>query len=612
MNFKLYAGWTLSNTNYIIFLSRFFSLLFVSVCLNSFSLRSQSYTIDSLIVLNFHKNALNRLKGDLGNQMNWKIKARYYEILGKQFVKETKYERALECYELAKNMCADYNNLKDLNRINFLILQMFNSQYILNRNHQIYSDEIIDYATNLTSRNEKYEILVALADILFFDEERAINLYKNAAKFYSEVDSINLAVIQNKIGNTYMRLSRFNKDFKLRDSAYVYLKAAQKFYQQNLKSYPDLYTNILFNLGNWNVDEGNYDRAIKNFMIIDSIDESTNRIRLYWDMHNVLKSKSDYGKAIDYLELINRVYDSIKYQKIHLNSLGNYNTADQTLLLRNAQYAYDLNSQKAKGILIIIVLVFLIFLLVLVILLYRKNTTKKRKLLLKQQELKDEKIKNILKNQELIALDAMIAGQEKERQRSADDLHDNLGSLLATLKLHFQHLRTCDSKFQNKKYDIFEKTDSLLDEAYQKIRTLAHTKYAGLNANKGLLSAVRNFAAKVSIHNELKIEVIDYGINERLDNSLEIALFRIIQELVANVIKHSKAKLSTIHITNHDKTINILIEDDGIGFDTSTSMNKDGIGLHSIQQRVENLDGTLTVDSIIGNGTSIIIDIPLQ
>jgi len=100
--------------------------------------------------------------------------------------------------------------------------------------------------------------------------------------------------------------------------------------------------------------------------------------------------------------------------------------------------------------------------------------------------------------------------------------------------------------------------------------------------------------------------------NERLENQKEIMLFRIIQELGTNIIKHSEATEVNIYLTQHNHTdINIIIEDNGKGFDPKKIKYNDGIGLKTIEKKVEQMDGTFTIDSVINKGTTIIIDLPL-
>lgn len=215
-----------------------------------------------------------------------------------------------------------------------------------------------------------------------------------------------------------------------------------------------------------------------------------------------------------------------------------------------------------------------------------------------------------LKEQELIGVNSMLEGQEKERQRLANELHDDLGSVLTTLKFHFDAFRARKNEQGPQRDQLLEETDKLLDEAYLKVRTIAHARNTGIDPNDGLVPAVKLFASKVSVMNSLTIEVNDNGMDKRLNNHLEITTFRIIQELITNIVKHSRATAATIHLTQHESSINVMIEDNGTGFDLTNVKPSAGMGLHSIQKRVESLGGSVTVESISQSGTTVIIELP--
>jgi signal transduction histidine kinase len=238
--------------------------------------------------------------------------------------------------------------------------------------------------------------------------------------------------------------------------------------------------------------------------------------------------------------------------------------------------------------------------------LLQKNTTKKRLLAEQEALLKQERVDNLLKEQELVSIDAMIAGQEKERQRVANELHDDLGSLMATIKLHF------DNSKVSKEDPGLQHAQKLLEEAYQKVRSMAHSKNSGVMSDQGLLPAIKKMAQVITETNALEVMVEDFGMGDRLENSLELNLFRMIQELVANTIKHAEATKVTIQLTQHEDNLNIIIEDNGKGFNRSkVTTNHTGMGLTTIEKRVEHLEGNFTVDSVLGKGTSILIDIPV-
>jgi signal transduction histidine kinase len=205
----------------------------------------------------------------------------------------------------------------------------------------------------------------------------------------------------------------------------------------------------------------------------------------------------------------------------------------------------------------------------------------------------------------------MIAGQEKERQRLASDLHDSVGATLSAAKMQFEHLKKHRGSLNNED-ELYDRTQLLLEEAYTEVRAMAHAKNSGVIAKNGLLPAVNKLAQNASATGKIQIEVQDYGLDQRLEGSLEIAVFRIIQELVTNIIKHAEATEASISLTQHEDAINVVVEDNGKGFKAGKlSNNSGGMGLGSIEKRVEHMEGQMEVDSTPGKGTSVIIDIPL-
>lgn len=278
---------------------------------------------------------------------------------------------------------------------------------------------------------------------------------------------------------------------------------------------------------------------------------------------------------------------------------------------REKQLLIEKYKKNYNGNLFIISLSLLIFVATTSILVLN-NSKRKRKLAEQQKAIETQKYLSLLKEQEINAINAMIDGQEKERKRIAEDLHDNIGSVLATLKLHFENLKLNREKKHFNQEELYNKTEKLIDETYLKVRSIAHAKNAGVIANKGLLSAIKIMAEKISSANKLHIEVIDFGLNKRLDNSLEIAIFRIIQELITNILKHADAKNASINLSVYNDTLNLIIEDDGKGFDIKKVNLKNGMGLGSIKTRIKHLKGTFEIDSSLNHGTSVLIDIPIN
>ena len=117
-------------------------------------------------------------------------------------------------------------------------------------------------------------------------------------------------------------------------------------------------------------------------------------------------------------------------------------------------------------------------------------------------------------------------------------------------------------------------------------------------------------ADKISSADNIKIEVTEFGLDKRIENNMEITIFRIIQELITNVIKHANATNVFINISLFDNSLNVIVEDNGKGFEKKILTSKNSMGLSSIKKRVKHLNGTLQIDSFINRGTTIIIDIP--
>ncbi|WP_298550795.1 sensor histidine kinase [uncultured Algibacter sp.] len=372
-------------------------------------------------------------------------------------------------------------------------------------------------------------------------------------------------------------------------------------------SNPNIYFFTYLSLGNAYASKNKIELAQLNYSIADTI--KTNGNQLY--------NKSLIKENLSLLHAQSKNYKLAYDNLIDFNALNDsLNKKDQRIAVANIKEQYDNEKLRADNLeieskrkqnknLLIGALVFILFGGITGFL-FQKNTRKKQKLAEQEKALETQKLATVLKEQELVSIDAMIEGQEKERQRIANDLHDDLGGLMATVKLHFNVLKDKQTP------ELFDKTTGLLDEAYNKIRSIAHAKNSGVIAKQGLLKAVQNMADKISVSNKITVDVIDHGLENRLENSLELTIFRIIQELITNVIKHADANEATIHLTNHDETLNIMIEDNGKGFNPSqiTTKNK-GMGISSIDKRVEHLNGTMTIESEHTKGTTIIIDIPI-
>jgi hypothetical protein len=447
--------------------------------------------------------------------------------------------------------------------------------------------EIASFKLNPNSKQESLE---------YFLKAMKINKIIDNKELQSTIDN-NLAALYNEYIIQYdSALYYFNKDL-------IYLKKQNNRYGicVNLINQSTAYTHLK-----------KYRTALKYLMQADSVPVNKNRRQLKYFIYSQLalnyQELHDYESAFNNMTLAQAYADTLRNeeQSIAINDIQTkYKTKEKELenqLLRSDNETNRILIYTFTGLLTAsLVIGFLVF----------KNARRKEKILKQEKLIEQQKLEKALKDYELQSIDIMLEGQEKERQRIANDLHDNLGSMLATLKLNFENLKIRKNELREDEDKLYQKTDELIEEAYQKVRRMAHAKNAGVFASEGLIPTLKKLAEKISIPGKLSIEVNAFGFNERLENKMEIAIFRMVQELSTNIIKHSRATEASVQLTNHDDNINIIIEDNGIGMDISNIGKADGMGLDSIKKKAEQLGGTFTIDSKKGKGTTIIIDMPI-
>lgn len=208
---------------------------------------------------------------------------------------------------------------------------------------------------------------------------------------------------------------------------------------------------------------------------------------------------------------------------------------------------------------------------------------------------------------ELKGIKAMVTGEEKERARLAKDLHDGLSGLLGTIKLRFSAF---EPSFAEQEKKSFSETLELLDEANREVRKISHNLMPELLLKYGLTEGLQNYFNNINASGTLAITLQAYGITERLPSSLELTVYRIIQELIHNIIKHSDAREALVQLTRNDSFLTITVEDNGKGFAPELAGN--GAGLESIKSRVQYLQGKFDINSDGISGTSVYIELTLN
>ncbi|MBS1689904.1 MAG: tetratricopeptide repeat protein [Bacteroidetes bacterium] len=231
------------------------------------------------------------------------------------------------------------------------------------------------------------------------------------------------------------------------------------------------------------------------------------------------------------------------------------------------------------------------------------------------QHLQQEEIKSIAREMELVkqgeainVMQALIKGEERERERMAKELHDGVGGMLAAIQMQFSTLDT--NRDEDIKDKQINKIVKMLNDTATEIRKTAHNLMPDIVLKHSLEEALRLFIADINAIGKIKIDLQIYGEIIAMDKSAELNIYRIIQELVHNIISHSGAESAVVQLTMQGNTLRIITEDNGAGF--IPEQKKQGLGLQNISSRVEALGGYFSIDSAPGKGTTSYIEFALS
>lgn len=303
--------------------------------------------------------------------------------------------------------------------------------------------------------------------------------------------------------------------------------------------------------------------------------------------------------ALKYLKQSFAYHDSI--ENISKDDLARemavkYETEKKEMELRTQQKLIE-DSYYLNFALAILVILLLITILVII-----RNFSQRKKIVLKESELQNA--------------NAMLMGQDEERERIARELHDRVGSMLSTVKLHFtsmeDHMKEHMSELLKMQGKSYHQAIELLDETYEEVRRISHDLDTGLLGRFGLRTAMMQLAQVLESTNKLKVLYLDNDLDPQVYKAFETDLYRITQELLSNTIKYAKAKEISIQLSRTNGNLVYSYEDDGIGFIKEELQNSKGIGYKNIDTRVQRMKGTWHLDTNPGNGLNLIIELPVN
>jgi len=420
-------------------------------------------------------------------------------------------------------------------------------------------------------------------------------------QYLKETALINLADIYRRLGN-YDKLKTYAEE------GLVLAKNLEDISGEGTAS---------LSLGYFFLYKGNYDLALinaqsaeRNFASLNMLEELGNAYSLVSQVYLFKKEYKSFQKNQVRLDSVERLSVREQVLKNTQDLEAKYETekkVQQINQLEQDKAIQELRLGKNRFVLIILggVLFTILVVSVLLILSYRQ----KQKIMKQEKELQDKRISELETEKLLAAAEAALKGQDDERTRLARDLHDGLGGMLSGIKLSFMNLKETLGK---KKEDIqrFDRSIDMLDGSVTELRRVAHNLMPETLLKFGLDTAIRDYCERISDSGTLNVSYQSINLeNIDVDQTAQITIYRVVQELVNNTVKHAGATNVNVQIANHDDHFTVCVEDDGIGFDIKKVNNAQGIGWRNIQNRVAFLKGNIDIQSEEKKGTTINIEL---
>lgn len=447
---------------------------------------------------------------------------------------------------------------RDTNFIIYLNIMLYEEGIDENRNKHITSLEQIVREFNQDNTNVTFYDTYAKYLLGKGDQENALKFAEKALEIVNKSESKRMLQITLKtLGDIAVERKNYKK--------------AEEYYLESLEKAEDF----------------KYD--------LEQIDLSKRIAKLY-------SKQKDFKKAYHYSNIYINRKDSIN----HVNKLKevanatekfqsekkNQKLAQQQLKIKEQENEV-LKHQKSKFYLIIFSITLL--LLIILILLFSKY----------RQALKNKEIEKLNIKNEVIQLNALIEGEEKERKRIAQDLHDGISGDLSAIKYKIDAF----TKYELTPNKHLQLQDSLnmIDQTIDQVRSISHDLAPPILRDMKLNKALWQYCNRISNEN-LEVDYQYFGAEDVLNSNKETAIYRIIQELVNNTQKHAQASYCLVEIHVYDDSIHIMVEDDGIGIKDIN--NKSGLGMSNIKSRVLYLNAKLDIDTS-EEGTTVTVDIQL-
>lgn len=436
------------------------------------------------------------------------------------------------------------------------------------------------------------------------DFETAIDYLKKSEQQYLLAGSqAGLASLNISFASVYNKIKR-------PDIALEYVKKALDYYRSI--NDPESISNSLYVMGKIYRRLKEYDKSVSAFKESEAIGKANNLYQgiqfLYEALATTLAEEGDYKQAyqcyIRYMTIRDSIYNSEKSRQFIELETKFQSEVKQNQILK-------LMAEKRERNNLIYMLTGIIFLLAVFIYYHVRLLRQNRVIANQKIEIRENKILELEKERVYLAARSVLEGEEAERSRLAGDLHNGLGGLLSGIKLNLSTMKE-NSVISHENVSAFNHALSLLDTSISELRRIAHNLMPETLTHYGLKTAIEDFCLQVAPAGKPEINVRFFGDDMRYTRELELTMYRIIQELVNNSLKHAGAALITIQVFSEPQRLVAQVIDNGCGFENNGNIyTVKGKGLENIYNRVTAMNGKLDIWSQPGQGTEISIEIDI-
>lgn len=440
-------------------------------------------------------------------------------------------------------------------------------------------------------------------------DEALEHLLQGVSIIKGEGDKMILSIAYESMGNIH----REQKKYKLAEEAY----------QESLllsEALQDTYgiASATRNLGETLLAEKRYGPAIVNLMKSHDLAQSIGSKSIMMDTRRLLAQSyfetqdmvNAYRNLMEYQVLKDSLFNETKSRQIQeLQAKYESEIKDQEINLLNSETElqaaalYEERLIRNASIVSVFMIALVAFLLVKN---YQQKIRNAKALALKNEEISSQQILQLQKDKKLEVMEAMIDGEEKERRRIAQELHDGLLGHLAAIKMKF------DGMGSESNQDKFNQALSSLDGASTEVRRIAHNMMPQILIRYGLIEALSEFVGNIRMMNYFTITLTHSGIKQRFNPIVELSLYRAIQELTNNIVKHGKASVVLIQLSLISDLLMVTVEDNGVGFNVGIVETTNGIGINNVISRIEYLGGKVSIQSENNKGTTVNIEIDIS